>query len=519
MDNSRVPRRDSTRRVGPSPSRSLPSTPGSRPTAASERVSPPPRVFGTPSDPGCRNVGHGEGDARSVTPACHTGPMDALSTADEALERTIVALAGPNAIPRDDQRAAVRALVDDRARVLVVQATGWGKSAVYWAATTAIRERGGGCTLVVSPLLALMRDQIAAAAGAGLRAATVNSTNVDEWSRRARRRRRRSRRRPAGVTGAARQPPLRRAASRADRPLRAARHRRGPLRVGLGFRLPARLPAAHPHADVARAGHARAGHHRHGQRPGHRDVAAQLGAAHGDAARLARPGVAPPRRRPRARSRRPLRLGRRRPRRPRRLGDRLRAHRRRDRAGGRAACRARVTTSPPTRRRSPRTSASTRGRGCAPTRSRRSSPPRRSAWATTSRTWRSASTSGRRRPRSPTTSRSVGPGGRSTTRSRCSSRRANDERIWEYFATSGIPEPAHVDAHPRRPRRRGHDAPDARDRDRLRRGRIEALLKILAVDDVVVPRPGRLAAHRHAVGVRRGEVAVAAHGCVPPRPT
>ena len=108
--------------------------------------------------------------------------MDALSTADEALERTIVALAGANAIPRDDQRAAVRALVDDRARVLVVQATGWGKSAVYWAATRAIRERGGGCTLVVSPLLALMRDQIAAAAGAGLRAATVNSTNVEEWT-------------------------------------------------------------------------------------------------------------------------------------------------------------------------------------------------------------------------------------------------------------------------------------------------------------------------------------------------
>ena len=62
-----------------------------------------------------------------------------------------------------------------------MQATGWGKSAVYWAATTALRAAGGGPTLVVSPLLALMRDQIAAAERAGLRAATVNSTNVDDW--------------------------------------------------------------------------------------------------------------------------------------------------------------------------------------------------------------------------------------------------------------------------------------------------------------------------------------------------
>ncbi|HEX3218942.1 MAG TPA: DEAD/DEAH box helicase, partial [Candidatus Limnocylindria bacterium] len=73
-------------------------------------------------------------------------------------------------------------LVEHRNRVLVVQATGWGKSAVYWAATTALRELGNGPTLVVSPLLALMRDQITAASRAGLRAATINSTNVDDWS-------------------------------------------------------------------------------------------------------------------------------------------------------------------------------------------------------------------------------------------------------------------------------------------------------------------------------------------------
>ncbi len=101
--------------------------------------------------------------------------------ADEHLDAVIAAMAGPDAVPRDDQRAAVRALVVDRARVLVVQATGWGKSAVYWAATAALRADGAGPTFVISPLLALMRDQIDAAGRAGLRAATINSSNVDDW--------------------------------------------------------------------------------------------------------------------------------------------------------------------------------------------------------------------------------------------------------------------------------------------------------------------------------------------------
>lgn len=90
-------------------------------------------------------------------------------------------MAGPAARAREDQTAAVAALVEQRARVLVVQATGWGKSAVYWAATSALRAQGRGPTLIVSPLLALMRDQVGAAAQAGLRAATVNSTNLEDW--------------------------------------------------------------------------------------------------------------------------------------------------------------------------------------------------------------------------------------------------------------------------------------------------------------------------------------------------
>jgi ATP-dependent DNA helicase RecQ len=105
-----------------------------------------------------------------------------VSESAAALARTIAAVAGPDARPREDQVRAVEELVEHRNRVLVVQATGWGKSAVYWAATTALRELGNGPTLVVSPLLALMRDQITAASRAGLRAATINSTNVDEWS-------------------------------------------------------------------------------------------------------------------------------------------------------------------------------------------------------------------------------------------------------------------------------------------------------------------------------------------------
>jgi ATP-dependent DNA helicase RecQ len=96
--------------------------------------------------------------------------------------RVITAMAGPDAELRDDQRTAIAALCEPAARVLVVQATGWGKSAVYWAATAVRRSEGAGPTLVVSPLLSLMRDQVAAAGRAGLRAATLNSSNIDDWS-------------------------------------------------------------------------------------------------------------------------------------------------------------------------------------------------------------------------------------------------------------------------------------------------------------------------------------------------
>ena len=96
-------------------------------------------------------------------------------------EAHLRALVGGPAELREDQWRAVRALVVDRRRALVVQRTGWGKSAVYFVATALLRGMGAGPTVIVSPLLALMRNQIAAAERAGIRARTVNSANVEEW--------------------------------------------------------------------------------------------------------------------------------------------------------------------------------------------------------------------------------------------------------------------------------------------------------------------------------------------------
>ncbi|MEN3357419.1 MAG: ATP-dependent helicase RecQ [Mycobacteriales bacterium] len=106
-----------------------------------------------------------------------------LDTLRERAERCLRALVGSgSARLRDDQWAAVQALVAGRRRALVVQRTGWGKSAVYFVATALLRAAGAGPTVIVSPLLALMRNQIAAAERAGIRAVTINSTNTEDWS-------------------------------------------------------------------------------------------------------------------------------------------------------------------------------------------------------------------------------------------------------------------------------------------------------------------------------------------------
>ncbi|AEF40926.1 putative ATP-dependent DNA helicase [Hoyosella subflava DQS3-9A1] len=90
-------------------------------------------------------------------------------------------LAGTGAVLRDDQWTAIEALVAQQRRALVVQRTGWGKSAVYFIAAKLLRAEGKGPTVIVSPLLALMRNQVSAAERAGVVAATINSGNVTEW--------------------------------------------------------------------------------------------------------------------------------------------------------------------------------------------------------------------------------------------------------------------------------------------------------------------------------------------------
>ncbi len=105
-------------------------------------------------------------------------PAGSLRAEAEACLR---ALAGPDARLRDDQWTAISALVEDHRRALVVQRTGWGKSAVYFTATALLRARGAGPSVIVSPLLALMRNQIEAADKAGIHARTVNSANTEQW--------------------------------------------------------------------------------------------------------------------------------------------------------------------------------------------------------------------------------------------------------------------------------------------------------------------------------------------------
>ncbi len=109
------------------------------------------------------------------------GTADAADFDDAALEMLRRLVGRRDVDFRDGQLEAVRALVVDSARVLVVQRTGWGKSAVYFVATALGRAAGRGPTVIISPLLALMRDQIGAANRAGVVAVTMNSANVNDW--------------------------------------------------------------------------------------------------------------------------------------------------------------------------------------------------------------------------------------------------------------------------------------------------------------------------------------------------
>src|SRR5258708_27895832 len=101
---------------------------------------------------------------------------------ERALEFLRLGTGQANAYFREGQEEAIRHIVEGQGRLLVVQKTGWGKSFVYFIATKLLREAGVGPALLVSPLLALMRNQIAAAQRMGVRAVTINSDNQEAWA-------------------------------------------------------------------------------------------------------------------------------------------------------------------------------------------------------------------------------------------------------------------------------------------------------------------------------------------------
>ena len=105
-----------------------------------------------------------------------------IYNSERALELLRLGTGQHSAQFRAGQEEAIRHIVEGRGRLLVVQKTGWGKSFVYFIATKLLRETGSGPTLLVSPLLALMRNQIAAAERMGVRAVTINSDNQEEWT-------------------------------------------------------------------------------------------------------------------------------------------------------------------------------------------------------------------------------------------------------------------------------------------------------------------------------------------------
>lgn len=101
----------------------------------------------------------------------------------EAEKLLKTAIGQPEASFREGQWEAIDALVNHNQKLLVVQRTGWGKSSVYFISTKIFRDRGQGPTIIVSPLLALMRNQIESAARLGIKAVTMNSTNTEDWQR------------------------------------------------------------------------------------------------------------------------------------------------------------------------------------------------------------------------------------------------------------------------------------------------------------------------------------------------
>ena len=409
-------------------------------------------------------------------------------------EGVLRALAGPDAALRDDQWQAIEALVVDRRRVLVVQRTGWGKSAVYFVATALLRARGAGATVIVSPLLALMRNQVAAAERAGITARTINSANMHEWDE------------VRAEVAAGAVDVLLVSPERLNNPdfrdtvlpqLAAATgllvvdeahcisdwghdfrpdYRR--IRTLLGELPPGRAGARHDGHRQRTGGRRRRRPARRGRRR-----AARPWSFRGSLDRTSlRLGVLRlPDRHP------PAGVAGRAPRRPAGLGHHLHPHRRRRPTTWRRTCGPPATSSPPTPAAPRRPTAWPPRTTCSPTGSRRSWRRRRWAWASTSPTSASSSTSARRSRRSPTTSRSAGPAAASRARPCCCCPGEQDEAIWRYFASVGFPAETQV--------RATLDVLDASDRPlstpaleaqvELSRSRLETMLKVLDVDGAV----------------------------------
>jgi ATP-dependent DNA helicase RecQ len=145
---------------------------------------PPAAPAGRPGTGPAAASAPGGSAGRPVLPPTELAPVpDEESLRAEAVQILRDLTGRADADFRDGQWDAISALVREHRRVLVVQRTGWGKSAVYFVASLLQRRRGGGPALIVSPLLALMRDQVAAAERAGVRAAAITSANATEWAR------------------------------------------------------------------------------------------------------------------------------------------------------------------------------------------------------------------------------------------------------------------------------------------------------------------------------------------------